>query len=124
MRHSDREREVKRGQARLDSLRALELWNADPGLVAARLPLVGRAADRRGHHERSLTIRDLTVLEPDDRHTLLEALRPPPGFRLDFAVGTTYSLDLHALLAAPLAFALLEAQGAEEEPGRRSDSAS
>jgi hypothetical protein len=54
------------------------------------------------------------MLEPDDRHTLLDALRPPPGFSLDRAVGTTFSLDLYALLTAPLAFALLEAESGDE----------
>jgi hypothetical protein len=51
------------------------------------------------------------VLEPENRHLLLDALRPPPGFTLDRAVGTTYSLDLISLLSAPLGFALLEREG-------------
>jgi hypothetical protein len=50
------------------------------------------------------------VLEPDDRHPLLDALQPPAGFELDRAVGTTFSLDLQALLTAPVAFALFEAK--------------
>jgi hypothetical protein len=54
------------------------------------------------------------MLEPDDRHPLLDALRPPPGFALDRAVGTTFSLDLYALLTAPVAFALLEADSSED----------
>jgi hypothetical protein len=57
------------------------------------------------------------MLEPDDRHELLAALQPPAGFSLDRAVGTTYSLDLHALLTAPVAFALLEAEREEDGPG-------
>ncbi len=44
------------------------------------------------------------MLDPQNRRVLLETLRPPDGFELDHAVGTTYSLDLLALLAAPLAF--------------------
>jgi hypothetical protein len=48
------------------------------------------------------------VLEPEGRQPLLDALRPPPGFVLDRAVGTSYSLDLLALLTAPLAFALFD----------------
>jgi hypothetical protein len=48
------------------------------------------------------------MLEPDGRQPLLDALRPPPGFILDRAVGTSYSLDLLALLTAPLAFALFD----------------
>ena len=54
------------------------------------------------------------MLEPDDRHSLLDALRPPPGFALDRAVGTTFSLDLLALLTAPVAFALLETDASED----------
>jgi hypothetical protein len=54
------------------------------------------------------------VLEPDDRHPLLDALRPPAGFVLDRAVGTTFSLDLHALLTAPVAFALLDAESSDD----------
>ena len=32
-----------------------------------------------------------------------EQLNPPPGFELDSAIATTYSLDLNALLAVPVA---------------------
>lgn len=46
------------------------------------------------------------MLGPEDRRLFLDALRPPPGYELDQAVGTTYSLDLTSLLAAPLGFAL------------------
>jgi len=48
------------------------------------------------------------MLEPDARHLLLDALRPPPGYTLDVAVGTTYTLDLLALMAAPVAFAMFD----------------
>lgn len=44
------------------------------------------------------------MLNPRDRHLLLESLRPPEGYTLSYAVGTSYSLDLMALLTAPLAF--------------------
>lgn len=50
------------------------------------------------------------VLEADDLRTLLEALRPPAGYQLDRAVGTTFSLDLYALVTAPLAFALFDTE--------------
>ncbi len=43
------------------------------------------------------------MLEPDDRHYFSELLSPPPGFRLEKALGTTYSLELPALLMAPVA---------------------
>ena len=39
---------------------------------------------------------------------LTEALRPPPGYRVETAVGTTYSLNLTALLLAPLSFAVFD----------------
>lgn len=56
------------------------------------------------------------MLEPDARHLLLDALRPPPGYTLDIAVGTTYSLDLLALMAVPVAFALFDRQGGDGSP--------
>ena len=43
----------------------------------------------------------------------MDALRPPAGYRLDVAVGTTYSLNLTALLLAPLSFALFDLDNAE-----------
>jgi hypothetical protein len=55
------------------------------------------------------------MLEPQDRRLLLEALRPPDGYSLDRALGTTYSLDLLALLTAPLAFTMFDW---EDEDGR------
>lgn len=45
------------------------------------------------------------MLAPDQRHVLLDLLRPPVGYELDGAVGTTFTLDLEAALIAPLAFA-------------------
>lgn len=48
------------------------------------------------------------MLEPKDRQLLLEALRPPIGFQFDEGIGTTYTLDLVALLTAPLAFTWFE----------------
>ena len=57
------------------------------------------------------------MLEPDDRHELLASLQPPAGFSLDRAVGTTFSLDLQALLTAPVAFALLEAEREDDGHG-------
>lgn len=57
------------------------------------------------------------MLSPDDRQTLLEALRPPPGYALGCAVGTTYSLQLDAALTAPAAFALYAALDEERNEG-------
>lgn len=49
------------------------------------------------------------MLNPNtDRLDYGRLLAPPPGFHLDFAVGTTYSLDLDALVGAALALALGE----------------
>ncbi len=45
------------------------------------------------------------MLGPDDRSILLDLLRPPVGYSLDRAVGTTFTLDLESALAVPLAFA-------------------
>ncbi len=49
-----------------------------------------------------------SMLDPEERLLLLDALRPPEDYRLSFAIGTTYSLDLLALLTAPLGFTLFE----------------
>jgi hypothetical protein len=48
------------------------------------------------------------VLAPDTRELLLDLLRPPDGWQVDLAVGTTFTLDLQALLIAPLSFALFD----------------
>ena len=54
------------------------------------------------------------MLSPDTRTIAIDLLRPPAGCRLDKAVLTTYSLDLEALLALPLAV-LAHADGGMEE---------
>ena len=43
------------------------------------------------------------MLSPEARAVAVDFLRPPPGHRFDYAVLTTFSLDLEALLALPLA---------------------
>lgn len=45
------------------------------------------------------------MLEPDTSVLLTDALRPPPGHEVDVAVTTTYSLNLTAMLIAPMTFA-------------------
>lgn len=55
------------------------------------------------------------MLRPDDRKLLFESLRPPLGYDFDQAIGTTYSLDLLALLTVPLAFTLF---AVDSEDGR------
>ena len=55
------------------------------------------------------------INDPLERSKLLDLLRPPDGMRFDEGIGTTYSLDLTALLIAPLAFTFFDA---EDEHGR------
>jgi hypothetical protein len=50
------------------------------------------------------------MLEPGSRHLLIDALRPPAGFTLDMAVGTTFTLDLLSLMTTPVAFAMFDRQ--------------
>ena len=54
------------------------------------------------------------MLLPDSRTVAFELIRPPSGYRLDFAVLTTYTLDLEALLVLPLSL-LAHADGGLEE---------
>jgi hypothetical protein len=56
------------------------------------------------------------MLEPHSRRLLLDSLHAPEGHRLDFAVGTTYTLDLVALLAASVAFAFSDWQDRDGRP--------
>lgn len=56
------------------------------------------------------------MLAPTDRALLLETLRPPAGYQLDRAIGTSYSLDLLALLTAPLAFTFFDWEDEEGRP--------
>ena len=51
------------------------------------------------------------MLQPTNRLTLIDAMRPPTGFSLESAMAVTFTLDLRALLAAPAAFALAEPDG-------------
>jgi len=48
------------------------------------------------------------MLEPTARLLYLTELRPPPGYSLDRALATTFSLDLVSLLMAPVSMAVLE----------------
>ena len=52
------------------------------------------------------------MFEPGDRRLFLDILRPPEGYKLDRAIGTTYTLDLTALLSVPLAFTFSDAHDA------------
>lgn len=50
----------------------------------------------------------MSFLAPQERELFLENLRPPTGYRLDVALATTYSLDLVALMVAPVGFTLFD----------------
>ena len=61
------------------------------------------------------------MLGLDTRRLLLDALRPPAQHRLDIAVGTTFTLDLTALLAVPLATALRDGRDEREDDKPEND---
>jgi hypothetical protein len=46
------------------------------------------------------------MLQPTNRFTLFDSLRPPEGFSFDGCIATTFTLDLKALLALPGIFAM------------------
>jgi hypothetical protein len=56
------------------------------------------------------------MLPPHERSLLLESLRPPAGYRLDRAVGTTFTLDLLTLLTTPLAFTFFDWEDSDGQP--------
>ena len=56
------------------------------------------------------------MLGTRERSLLLDSLRPPAGYRLRRAVGTSFTLDLMALLTAPLAFTFFDAQDEDGAP--------
>lgn len=51
------------------------------------------------------------MLEPDTRYLLIDSLRPAPGYELDMAIGTSFTLNLHTLMTVPVAFAMFDQQG-------------
>ena len=57
------------------------------------------------------------MLQPANRLTLIDAMRPPVAFRLESAMAVTFTLDLRALLAAPAAMALTESAGIAADGG-------
>lgn len=56
------------------------------------------------------------MLQPTNRLTLIDAMRPPAGFRLESAMAVTFTLNLQALLAAPAAFAIAGLGDSTSEP--------
>ena len=57
------------------------------------------------------------MLQPANRLTLIDAMRPPAAFRLQSAMAVTFTLDLRALLAAPAAMAFTHAAGIADDGG-------
>jgi hypothetical protein len=58
------------------------------------------------------------MLRTDDRALLTEALAPPPDHELELLVGTTYSLQLSALLSVPLSLTFADWEDAHGSPVR------
>lgn len=56
------------------------------------------------------------MLNPNSRAIYLDELRPPEQYCLDWAVGTTFSLDLLSLLIVPMSMSLYDYSGDEETP--------
>ena len=56
------------------------------------------------------------MLGTRERTLLLESLQPPTGYHLRRAIGTSYTLDLIALLTAPLAFTCFKVHDENDEP--------
>jgi len=54
------------------------------------------------------------MLNPNSRSIYIDALRPPEGYQLHWAVGTTFSLDLLSLLIIPMSMALYDYSGEED----------
>ncbi len=54
------------------------------------------------------------MLSPDSRTVAFDLLRPPAGHDLDFALLTTYTLNLEAMLALPLSLVARADNGLEE----------
>ena len=101
-----RERQLKGPLARVDNPRARELWGGAAGTdrLAYRWPNAQRIS-----RDILVGFGDFPVLEPQTRKLLFDVLRPPEDHTLDYAIATTYTLDLLALLTAPIAFTLFEA---------------
>ena len=107
----DREIRLKTKRARLGHRSALESWNQAPfgGQLDYRWPITkSYLADIAARHDA-----ERLMLQPTNRLTLIDAMRPPAGFGLESAMAVTFTLDLRALLAAPAAFALTGADGVD-----------
>jgi hypothetical protein len=54
-------------------------------------------------------MQQVAMLNPASREIYLDQMRPPDGYRLDHAVGTTFSLDLPSLLMVPISMVKFDA---------------
>lgn len=54
------------------------------------------------------------MLTPDNRQLFLNALKPPDGYQFDRGIGTTFTLDLVALLITPLSLAVFDKASIDE----------
>ena len=100
------------GYRRVTALLRMEGWdvNHKRGLSdvgTPGVPLDPGSAHHLRHHVRSGAT---LMLEPSRRRLFLDTLRPPEGYVLDRAVGTSFTLDLMTLLAVPLAFTFSDVQ--------------
>ncbi len=57
------------------------------------------------------------MLAPSNRLTLIDAMRPPPGFQLESAMAVTFTLNLQTLLAVPAAFTIAGLDDSEHDGG-------
>ena len=57
------------------------------------------------------------MLQPTNRLTFMDAIRPPVGFCFESAMAVTFTLDLQALLAAPAALAMAESDSSASDGG-------
>ncbi len=55
-----------------------------------------------------------TALDPENRALYAEILRPPPGYELDAALATTYTLDFETALVIPATLAFQAAENRQE----------
>lgn len=54
------------------------------------------------------------MLNPNSRSIYIDELRPPENYELNWAIGTTFSLDLYSLLIIPMSIALYDYSGEED----------
>ena len=110
----ERETQLKRGRARLSSSRHLGIVGGTVRYRADGLPMGRNQGASPGTYSTDCGAR--AMLGTRERTLLLDSLRPPSGYRLRRAVGTSFTLDLMALLTAPLAFTFFDAHDDDGAP--------